>query len=736
VVDGKTFTLKFSYAISFKGANGLVKDIRLDASTYVMKKLKNGTWIPSTPVTITPTVINTTISKWEYAVNGGEFSLTPPIGVTISNNIVSINPQSAIVYDIYSIRVSDGTISDTVTIIRNYEAQDGAVGAEGVTLLLSNEAHTFAGSATAALAGSVNTVVLAYKGTQTLTPTSVTVDTAYLPTGMTRAINGSVITFTVSTSMTSANGVIPITVVVDGKTFTLQFSYAIAFKGPDGISKGIYLNTSTQVIKYNEAGSPTPATNFEVVGTTLGTTITTWKYSVNGGNFTTTPPAGVSRTGNTVTISPTTVTFNTLAISASDGTITDTISIVAVRDGSNGLPGKLPIQMEWKQGDTHYNNDTVVSYVYYRSGNTWWKLKDAYTSRVADAAPSETYYQQLSSVEQLVTKVIIAEEGNIGGMIFKGGKQISQKGMINGVESTDYSNPAFVPYVYIDGQNGEIFANKLLNPFVIADPDIAGDLQTKLTNNHNIYLEASGSITYDWKTHYLPGNGTAADKRLDGFNLKIYAPNGCNKRVKILPAHSSAQIFTDDMGNSISAIKIALGTRERIHLSAVWDRVNQVLDWVVTFRSSYQLGTNQAGTPAEIRKPNVFKEGDIIVKADVSSSGVLSNIVNRYRMDVSCSVSSNKYTITLPLDQYYSVSGTLLDRVLSAQMVDIDIIPRFSSFHNIFVYKRYSTSPSKGVHFDVSFRTNTGTSDVTRDFSFIIRAADYIINNVYLDNTI
>lgn len=735
-IDGRNYVRNFSYAISFKGADGTAKDIRLGASTQIMRKLKNGTWNPSTPVTVTATAVNTTITTWEYSVNGGTFSTTPPTGVTRSGDVVSINPSSSIAYALYTIRASDGTISDTISVIRLEDGQDGAIGESAVTLVLSNESHTFAGSATAALSGSINTTILAFKGTQQITPTSVTVNTSDLPTGMTRTINGSVITFTVTTSMTSSSGVIPITIVIDGKTFVLQFSYSIAFKGTDGLSKGIYLNAATQVIKYNEAGTPTPATNFTVVGTSVNTTISTWQYSVNGGTFSSTAPTGVSRSSNTVTISPTTVTFNTLSIRASDGTISDTITIATVRDGSNGLPGKLPIMMEWIQGDTHYNNDTVVSYVYYRAGNTWWRLKDAYTERVATASPSTTYYQQLSSVEYLVTKVIIAEQGNLAGLIFKDNKLISQKGMINGVDSTDYANPAFVPNVLIDGETGEIVANKLLNPFVVSDPDITGDLQKKLTNNHNIYLEAGGAVTYGWKEHILPGTGTLADKRLDGLNIKIYAPaGGGNNRIKIVPA-GSGMIFGDVPGHVVPSLKLVMNTRDTIHLSAVWNRVHEVLDWVMTSRTSYRFIVNQ-GTSSEIRVPNVFKENDIIAKGDVSTAASFSNLLNRYDNNIVCSVSSGRFTLSIPRNQYLDLQGAAVNRTMSADQFDLQVTPNTSIPRTTWVYKRYGTvNGITGVHFDIEFRTYNGSTATATAFKFVLRALDYVFNNIYLDDTL
>ena len=109
-----------------------------------------------------------------------------------------------------------------------------------------------------------------------------------------------------------------------------------------------------------------------------------------------------------------------------------------------------------------------------------------------------------------------------------------------------------------------------------------------MTNNHNVYLDASGSGGSGWVYHSLPGLGTLADKALDGLNLKIYAPNGSNKRVKISPAHANGLIFTENPETTTTKIEIVPGSRERIHLSAVWDRVAETLDWAITFRSSYE----------------------------------------------------------------------------------------------------------------------------------------------------
>lgn len=101
----------------------------------------------------------------------------------------------------------------------------------------------------------------------------------------------------------------------------------------------IKLSGATQVIKVSATGEVTPSANFTVIGTPINTTITTFQYSTNGAFFTTTPPTGVTRSGNTVTVNPNTSTFITLTIRASDGTVSDSFTIARVGDGVDGKDG-------------------------------------------------------------------------------------------------------------------------------------------------------------------------------------------------------------------------------------------------------------------------------------------------------------------------------------------------------------------------------------------------------------
>ena len=129
----------------------------------------------------------------------------------------------------------------------------GTSGADAYTVLLTNESHAFAGSVSAALAGSTSCAVVAYKGATQVAATIGSI--SGLPAGMTASItnNGTTkatITFTVTTSMTTASGTVNIPVTVDGKSFTRVFSYSIAFKGATGAqgAKGDKGDTGAQGI--------------------------------------------------------------------------------------------------------------------------------------------------------------------------------------------------------------------------------------------------------------------------------------------------------------------------------------------------------------------------------------------------------------------------------------------------------------------------------------------------------
>lgn len=321
--------------------------ISLSGATQVITVSKTGVITPSSSFTVVGTPVNTTITTWLYSVDGGAFVTTLPTGVTRSTNTVTINPATS-TFKSLSIRAADATVMDIFTIARIIEAKDGTDGTDGTngtngsngadgkdayTVILSNEAYTFPGSTTGALAGSTTTTISIYKGITKVNPTAITVGTK--PTGMTSTVSGlvsAVVTFTVTTAMVTKGGTVPIDIVVDGITFTKLFSYAISLqgvKGADGTNgrdgdqgpPGVdgkevfsgYLSNDSIIVPANNAGT---VTDFSKANGTF-TTFLGQVQLTSGVVY-----SLVSNSGLTSTINSSTGAYSVTAISGDTGTAT------------------------------------------------------------------------------------------------------------------------------------------------------------------------------------------------------------------------------------------------------------------------------------------------------------------------------------------------------------------------------------------------------------------------------
>ena len=245
-----------------KGSKGDKGDpaplISLSGTTQAITVDKDGKITPASSFSVTGTAVNTAISNWTYSLNGGNFGSAVPTGVTRAGNTVTIDPTKA-VFDTFTIKAADATVSDVFTISRIKDGEEGPPGSDAYTVFLTNESYTFAGSTTAALAGSTTTEVIVYKGINKITPTSITVGTK--PTGLSSSVSGSIITLTATTELVSKSGTVPITIIADGKTFTKQFSYSISFQGgkgdPGDPGKGVSAEEISYAISQDGTTPPT-----------------------------------------------------------------------------------------------------------------------------------------------------------------------------------------------------------------------------------------------------------------------------------------------------------------------------------------------------------------------------------------------------------------------------------------------------------------------------------------------
>ena len=271
------------------GTDGVSASHIVVTGEQIFKYSNNFTGNPNpTSITLTATKINTNASgKWQYKNSSGSWvdwiensSIVTATTLVVSptSNLLSTERQMSIRYIV-------GSIFDEFTIVKVSDGATGATGSTGAsgkdayTIILSNESHSFAGSTTSALASSTKCEVIAYKGTSRIAATIGTI--TGLPTGMTAPItsNGTTSVYfspTVTTSMSTKNGILTIPITVDNQSFTKYFSYSISLKGVDG-------NGVSSIVEYYLVATLSSGVTTSTSGwsTTIPTMTSTNKYLWN-----------------------------------------------------------------------------------------------------------------------------------------------------------------------------------------------------------------------------------------------------------------------------------------------------------------------------------------------------------------------------------------------------------------------------------------------------------------------
>lgn len=303
------------YAVSYYGTDGAAAKYVRVAGDQVFIYANNFSGNPTpTSITLTATLTGTSGYQWSYK-QAGQSSFTNISGATSqtyalahnnstvwgSAKSVTIRCTSGGVYDEMTIaKVSSGTNGtngkDGTNGTNGKDGADGKNGADAYTVILGNESHAFQGTTSAAIAASTKCDVIAYKGATRVAATIGTITGA--PSGMSTSIssNGTTsasFTVSVTSSLTTGQGVLTVPITVDGKSFTKNFSFSVAFKGntgatgatgPKGDAAVFYIiEPSANVVKksWDNKLTPTSVTckKFKCVGNTQQeTTEKTLKY--------------------------------------------------------------------------------------------------------------------------------------------------------------------------------------------------------------------------------------------------------------------------------------------------------------------------------------------------------------------------------------------------------------------------------------------------------------------------
>lgn len=350
--DNSTST---SYSIGKMGATGATgatgKGVKATAVTYQASTsgttVPTGTWATTIPSVSanqylwTRTVITYTDNTTSTAYSIGKMGATGATGPTgatgngiktIVNYYLASASSSGVTTSTSGWTTTIQTITASLKYLWNYEVvtytnnssytstpviigaygNTGATGPTGATgtgytLILSNENHTFPATTSAAIAGSASTNVIAYKNATQVAATISKIGSTAVSgnqtgvatgvTGLTADISGNgttsaAITFKATTSLTSKNGTIAVTMTVDGKSFIKNFSFALAMTGSTGATgsagaaaKSVDITASSQVFKSIDGGVTFSPDTIRLTPVFQGgLAYSKWQYSTNGGS--------------------------------------------------------------------------------------------------------------------------------------------------------------------------------------------------------------------------------------------------------------------------------------------------------------------------------------------------------------------------------------------------------------------------------------------------------------------
>lgn len=421
------------YSVSYYGTDGTAAKYVRVAGDQVFIYANNFSGNPTpTSITLTATLTGTSGYQWSYK-QAGQTSFTNISGATSqtyalahnnstvwgSAKSVTIRCTSGGVYDEMTIaKVSSGTNGtngkDGTNGTNGKDGAAGKNGADAYTIILGNESHAFQGTTSAAIAASTKCEVIAYKGATRVAATIGTITGA--PSGMSTSIssNGTTsasFTVSVTSSLTTGQGVLTVPITVDGKSFTKNFSFSVAFKGntgatgatgPKGDAAVFYIiETDVRIVKKSWDNKLTPTsvtcTKYKQTGSNARATTTekTLKYQRVG----TDSSVQTAASGSSVTVSPTSTTTSIKFWLYDGSTIIDRDEIPVVGDAVD-VYEKVHAEIETKE-------DSILSTV-----------KKTYSTIDALTGVEKTLGTQISELEQTASGLTSTING-LGGKVTK-----------------------------------------------------------------------------------------------------------------------------------------------------------------------------------------------------------------------------------------------------------------------------------------------------------------------------
>lgn len=301
------------------------------------------------------------------------------------------------------------------------------------------------------------------------------------------------------------------------------------------------------------------------------------------------------------------------------------VTIATVEDGAAGQTGAAAVYRGlFSSTAIYYNNAVRRDVVKYNDSFYIYKGTNGVLG-TWKASNWEAFGGQYDSV---ATSLLLAEFANLGGFIFAGGRLISQKGTLNGVESTDYENPDFVPYIVLDGtngtsqiHNGEFFGGvRTIFHYINSTNCIAlGSGQYKVGDKLNLLLDES-LTSYEQVTVILPNDTSFIGKTVNIHNGVFFLTKTSLRFENTIIVKTESRLgifFKPFLGaqsdithsnyiNNTVEIEFLAGTLSFLCVPGYGDSVN----WICT---NYPEGSSTGGEQSGVTASATLVSGDIIV---------------------------------------------------------------------------------------------------------------------------
>ena len=176
--------------------------------------------------------------------------------------------------------------------------------------------------------------------------------------------------------------------------------------------------------------------------------------------------------------------------------------------GPQGKIGQLAYPAgSWSASKTYTLTDTACPVV--EHNGSYWRLVVASNKGTEPTASNSSVWVIVTQWEAIFTKILFTAFAKLGSAIYSGDYSLSQRGLLNGAESTAYqnfqpsnANNPFIPYIYINWATGEAWLQKV---------HIKGEVEATSGKLTNVQIDGAYGAPFSDMINFADFDGTIAE---------------------------------------------------------------------------------------------------------------------------------------------------------------------------------------------------------------------------------